>query len=217
MRVSYRIAWVLPALAMLAVGCGSTNYQVQTETLHQVGITAADAPDWVKGIAPADRDPNRVYFVGRGIGFNVLDERGAYDSARDHALEQLARQLATRVTYFTHDVDDQHDTRFLPDEGGCRLFWNWSDVQSNHNHNLLKDAKLWTDTIAGHMAEEEVYWERWEVKENPEQMFCCADRRMTRWKCWGLFSVARADYDALVEASARTQCGSSKLLKVAGK
>jgi hypothetical protein len=206
-------------MALLVVGCA--NYQVQTETLHQIGITAADAPDWVKGISAQGQDPNRMYFVGRGIGFNVLDERGAYDAARDHALEQLARQLSTHVTYWTHDVDNDYATRFLPDEGGCCIFCAMSDVRDNHPQKLEKCAKLWTDALAGHMVEEEVYWERWEVIENPERPFCCTDRRMTRWKCWALFSVSRSDFDALAQASMdlmeKNRCAPAKLLKVAGR
>jgi Holliday junction resolvase RusA-like endonuclease len=44
---------------------------------------------------------------------------------------------------------------------------------------------------------------------------------MTRWKCWALYSVARSDFDNLVEASydimEKNACAPAKLLKVAGK
>jgi len=206
MRMSCRIAWVLPAVALVSLGC--VNYQVQTETLHQVGITADDAPDWVKSIAPPNRDPNRLYFVGRGIGFNVLDARGTYDAAHAHALEQIARQAATKVTHMTYDVDNDYATRFLPDEGSCG-FWgvgSYSDVRDNHPMFLKKCAKLWTEAMAGHMVEEEVYWERWVVGENSEPL--------PRWKCWALFSVTKGDFDALVAASydltAKEACAPAK-------
>ena len=132
-----------------------------------------------------------------------------------------APQASTHVSYYTHDVDNDFSTRFLPDEGGCFCGMGMSEVRDNHPMMLKKCAKLWTDAMAGHMVEEEVYWERWEVIENPERPFCCTDRRMTRWKCWALYSVAKGDFDMLVDASKdimeQNACGSAKLLKVAGK
>jgi hypothetical protein len=210
---------VLPALAFVVAGCA--NYQVETETLHQVGITAEDAPNWVKGIPAKDQDPNRIFFVGRGIGFNVLDERGAYDAARDHALEQLARQIYTRVSYVTKDKDADYSTRYLPDQGGCCILAGMSDVYDNRPMSYVKCARLVTDALAGRMVEEEVYWERWEVIENPERPWCCTDRRMTRWKCWALMSVSKEEMASLVAATEHMlhmeMCAPAKVLKVAGK
>jgi hypothetical protein len=222
MELSYRFAkvlCVLPALAFVVVGCA--NYQVETETLHQVGITAEDAPGWVKGIPGKNNDPGRLYFVGRGIGFNVLDERGAYDAARDHAIEQLARQVYSRVRHNTSDYDGDLDVQFLPDEGGCFFDMGSSDVRDNNVMWHKKCATIATDALAGRMVEEEVYWERWEVIENPERPFCCTDRRMTRWKCWVLMSVSQGDFDYLAKATRRQHkiddAAPAKILRVAGK
>ncbi len=53
------------------------------------------APTWVQG--QIQSDPYVLSFVGRGMAYNVLDERKAFDEAVMHAREQLAQYVRTRV------------------------------------------------------------------------------------------------------------------------
>lgn len=103
----------LGALALIgATSCGS-KWQTHDEQLVRTQITTAtDAPEWVKG--QIQTDPAMLSFVGRGGGFNVLDERTAFDEAFMHAREQLAQYVGTRVMSESCDQDWADGARFLP-------------------------------------------------------------------------------------------------------
>ena len=94
MRRAFCLLAVFGGLLMLA-GC-NTKHQVAEETMLAPQMGGADAPAWVTG-AQAAGDPGRVYFVGRSLAYNVLDERGAYDAAVAHAQEQAARYIEEAI------------------------------------------------------------------------------------------------------------------------
>jgi len=105
----------------LLLGCGST-WRLHEEVTLQVGAPADEsAPNWVKGKVPFT-DPGKVYFVGRSaipdspdraanlsglagiifndssnrVGYTMLDERQALQSARNDVYDQMRQLLAPR-------------------------------------------------------------------------------------------------------------------------
>ena len=209
--VSWLTTAAVCAAGFCAVGC-SSNYQVEDETLEAVGIAADGAPAWVAGgRAVADGRSDRIHFVGRGIGLNILDESGAHAAARDDAMAQLAAQIGTRVRIRTESTDGDPGPRFLPDE----------DALDEYRQNMWKSTTLLTDAFVSHMEEDDVYWERWHVAENPRGWFAHPDRNRNRWKCWVLMSISRSDF---ADAVAFTQeqldierVAPAKIIRVSGR
>ncbi len=105
----------------LLLGCGST-WRLHDEVTLQVGAPADEsAPNWVKGKVPFN-DPGKIYFVGRSaipdaprsagslsslagallndssnrVGYTMLDERQALQSARNDVYDQMRQLLAPR-------------------------------------------------------------------------------------------------------------------------
>lgn len=193
---------VRAAIALKAVGVGvacvvvlngcQSPRNILAETRHEgESIASASAPRWIMGPRnDEESDPDKYYFVGRSVGYNVFDERGAYDAAVDHVLQQLAKRVHTRVKAYTKDVDVSRRERFLARE---RVRQSLKDV-----------AKMRTDALARAVREEEVYWERWEISEEPRWpcfigRVLCRDCRMARWKCWVLMSLDRDLFDDTIE------------------
>jgi hypothetical protein len=107
------------ALGFACVSCGSKWQAHQDTQVAQATMTSPTAPEWVRrgpgcmeGI-----DPTRLYFVGRShipdlrrndygrsnnrvsaerIGYTVLDERDAVQSARNDVYDQVRQRLAPR-------------------------------------------------------------------------------------------------------------------------
>ena len=190
---------VLVGLALFASGCGS-QWQNYEEGFLRAGIYNIEtAPDWVRGDMSrvAKEHPGVIFFTGRGVGQNTLDERGAYDAARDHCLTQLAKQVATRVHARVVMRDDSQNLRFRPGE--------W--VQQHLKHEVMS----WTDALAGDLVDRSTYWEQWYLQEEPERiwpfsMLCSAPQsrdcnRIKRYKCWVLMSI---DEDKMEARVART-------------
>lgn len=196
MRRAFCLLAVFGGLLMLA-GC-NTKHQVAEETMLAPQMGGADAPAWVTG-AQAAGDPGRVYFVGRSLAYNVLDERGAYDAAVAHAQEQAARYITSRVLIELKEMDSSDGVRYLP----------FNDIHDrNHeklNQELSKNAKIESDALVGMLREEAVYWQRWQVREEPERFLASfgfnRDRRMTRHKCWVRMSVSADKLESLLEAT----------------
>ena len=187
-----RLAAAIAVLAALA-GCGS-NYQDYDQELLGVGMCNPDAaPEWVRsGVAVADED--NLYFVGRGIAYNVLDERAAYDSARDHALEQVGKYIVARL----EAAMAQYDRRTFAMETGWAF---WGLVKGHESRGrflpgeraeqrLKTSARMCTEAVVGDLEDRAVYWEQWAVREVPQRPFEKA-LRMKRYKCWLLMSVPR--------------------------
>ena len=106
-------AIILPLLCCLLSACGS-SWRLHDEMTLQIGAPSDEAaPDWVKGKVPMD--PERIYFVGRSatpdmsrrgdtfnndastrVGYTMLDERSALQSARNDVYDQMRQRLAPR-------------------------------------------------------------------------------------------------------------------------
>jgi len=161
-------------LIALTSGCAPQNCR---ETFVRSGICGPDAkpPEWVQGKLPST-EPDQIYFVGRGVAYNVLDERAAYDNARDHALQQLGKHIATWVSAREGESDVRQfsqGARFLKGESA--------------KETLGTCARLTTEALAGDLVDREIYWEEWQVEKQSKPHK--EDHGLKRYKCWVLVSI----------------------------
>jgi len=194
------VSWIaVVAGLMCAAGCGSDYQNYNQQFLGSGMCNAQNAPGWVKGpVEGADSD--NVYFVGRGIAHNVLDERAGYNAARDHVLDQLAKHVATWVSARAGEGDKR---TFRMETG-----WPFMGHRPRNRHfpgerskgYLESHVRMCTEALAGDMEEVETYWEQWEVREHPERPMHRA-LRMKRYKCWVLMAIPRAKVESRVQAT----------------
>lgn len=197
---------VLLSGAMVLCGCGS-DWQNYDEKFVRSGMWRDDdenVPDWVKGQLPDE--PDQIYIVGRGLAYNVFDERAAYDNARDHALQQLGKQVGTWVS--AREVE--RDRRcFDPESGllgipGPAFCSRRSDNRflpgEKANQSLASAVSLCTEALAGDLVDRGVYWEQWYLQETPERPIKNS-LRMKRYKCWVLMSISREHFETRVQAT----------------
>lgn len=200
-RHSAGLATGIVALSLLT-SCGSL-YQKHQEQLVRAAIEGnEEAPTWVRG--EIQRNATELAFVGRGMAFNVLDERKAFDEAMMHAREQLANYISTRVMAESCDQDWAKGARFLPiaDAGP-------GDGESVAA--MLKfRTKQMTDAVVGELLPVGQYWEQWDVQEDPERHWHRwgftnhNEYEMRRYKCWVLATVPKQSIDKFVQASLDT-------------
>lgn len=204
-------------IAALTIGCAVLHTPLAgcarafREELLEQRIAGATAPKWVTG-CPQDRGtPNEVFFVGRSVGYTVLDEHAAVAAAREDVREQLAQFISTRVFKESRDRDARAngDTGFPGQASGL---WgvNWQFGRDRafftpfDDHRLVRflpgrelqqeierQGWLFTSALAGDLVDRDVYFEKWEVRDEPARLFGRAHRGLTRYKCWVLMSIPR--------------------------
>jgi len=194
----------LAALCLVPLaGCGS-NWQNYTEEFRGSGIVGKDAKDvpaWVTGDPQEGLVPDEIAFVGRSIGFNVLDERAAYNSARDHVLQQVAAQVATWIGARAGEAD----RRWFDPKSGWTLICT-SKPQNRFlpgeqaNQALCSAARACTQALVGDLVDRGTYWEQWYLEENPER-HRPNELRMTRYKCWLRMSIKRQDLESRIQTT----------------
>lgn len=177
-------------VALVLPGCGSMWQNYNEEFKHSGVSGDPAAPDWVKGRMP--NTPGEVYFVGRGVGYNTFDERGAYDEAVNHCLQQLGKQLGTRVMSRVVDVDSVTGRRFYP---GTSKYGFTPRVEQV----LTQEIQMATRTLAGDLVDRGSYFEQWYLEQEPEVKCGVNGQRMKRYKCWVLMSISQARLDARVK------------------
>ena len=195
-------AMTLVASITLAVaGCGS-DYQNYEQAFVSSGMCSESAPEWVKG--PMPNDPENLYFLGRGLSYNILDERAGYDGARDHVLEQMGKQIATWV----RSRVARGDRRLFGMETG----WAFLGLVQGHagrgrflpgeraRQRLDTAIAMTTQALAGDLEDRAIHWEQWGIREIKDRPFE-KPLRMKRYKCWLLMSIPRAKVDARIKAT----------------
>jgi hypothetical protein len=175
--------YALAGLALLA-SCQSTLVE---ETFIRADIADDSAPEWVKG--RIETMPGHVSFVGRGGGFNVLDERAAFDEALGHARAQLSHYVSTKVVAEACLRDISIGARFLPHE------MHEAGRGESVDQSLKSCAHEVTEAVVGGVAAADQHWERWDVRT--EEL----PGGMRRYKCWVLSHVDSADIDRYVDAA----------------
>jgi hypothetical protein len=175
--------YALAGLALLA-SCQSTLVE---ETFIRADIADDSAPEWVKG--RIETMLGHVSFVGRGGGFNVLDERAAFDEALGHARAQLSHYVSTKVVAEACLRDISIGARFLPHE------MHEAGRGESVDQSLKSCAHEVTEAVVGGVAAADKHWERWDVRT--EEL----PGGMRRYKCWVLSHVDSADIDRYVDAA----------------
>jgi hypothetical protein len=140
----------------------------------------------VQGDLPSTNDA--VYFVGRSVGYDVLDERGAYDAATAHARQQVAEFMATRVSSRMSEVDDSNGVRYLPRPAA-------PGTPENLHQALTEKVCQFSDAVVGDLVTESQYWEQWDIREKPEKHLYPYKHRARRYKLWVLMSISREALD----------------------
>lgn len=190
------------AVLSLLTSCGSL-YQKHQEQLVRSAIEGNEqAPEWVRG--EIQRNPSELAFVGRGMAFNVLDERKAFDEALMHTREQLANYIGTRVVAEACDQDWAKGARFLP----------IADAGPGDGESVAAMLKFRTkqmsDVLVGELLPVGQYWEQWDVHEDPARHWHGwgftnhNEYEMRRYKCWVLATVPKQSVDKFVSATLET-------------
>lgn len=182
-------------LSLSLASCGST-YQRYDEAFVRVGIHGdASAPEWVQGDIPQATDT--LYFIGNAVGYDVLDERGAYDAATAHARQQLAEFIATRVTSRVHEEDLSDGVRYLPRPAE-------PGTPESLHQELSEEVCQITDAFVGDLVTVSKYWEQWDIREKPEKHLYPYNHRLRRYKLWVLMSIDRASLNRRVAETVTT-------------
>lgn len=203
-------------LTLPLAGC----HRTYSEMVIREGMAGPGAPAWVKGdLAGLPHSDSEVYFIGRSVVYNALDERAAVAAAREDVLQQFASLISTRVTWQSKELDARAngDTRYCLEQPGMRLFPGPELAQA-----IARDAALFSSGIAGDLVERAVHFEQWdlrlvkeglddrvEVDEEQKAGVYDADylppfdphsaRGAVRWKCWILMSIPREKLERRIE------------------
>ncbi|MAF64581.1 MAG: hypothetical protein CMJ84_02825 [Planctomycetes bacterium] len=186
-----------PALCTLIAAACTTISEPEDEIQLRSMIAGDTAPEWVTGRIPTS--PGTVAFVGRGGGFDVLDERHAYDEALGHARAQLAQYVSTQVTAEACERDVSIGTRYLP-----RDMREWGSPE-RVNQDIRSRAHEISDVVVGGVAANDQHWERWDVKNERRIEDSLGSRRtgLRRYKCWVLSVVDVDTINGYVESALR--------------
>lgn len=175
------------ALTALVTACSSPRKHYDETLIRSEMHGAESAPEWVKGVIQTD--PSTLSFVGRGLAFNVLDERKAYDEAVMHAREQLAQYVRTEVISEACDKDWADGARFIP--SGELEFGGTAES----NAYLSFRAGQMAEAVVGQLLPTAQHWEQWELEDPKEP------HKVTRYKCWVLAEVPAERIEGMVNAT----------------
>lgn len=168
------------------------------------------APDWVVGDPQNQGSGEDVFFVGRSVGYTVLDEPAAVDAAREDILSQIAELISTRVTSASHRYDEREnpesDFHVPRHHCGVNGFTPFDDDRfmrflagPEHEQLIEREACLFTTGIAGELIDRGTHFEKWEVREEPVGYWGRARRGLVRWKCWLLMSIPKDKLERRIE------------------
>lgn len=189
---------VAAALAVVLLPMLSGCHRTFREELISTGMSGPNAPTWVNGNPQHPEMPDNVFFVGRSVGYNVLDERSAVAAAREDVYRQMSELIATRVLASQHEVDarangETHFRRWglngltgLDDQSLVRTLPGDELRQA-----IAREASAYTHTIVGDLIDQDVHFEKWAVLDEPRGGFGRGSRGMYRYKCWVLMSIPK--------------------------
>jgi hypothetical protein len=158
--------WIA-ALTVVGAGCAQETLISDTETRRP----QERRPDWSYTPPPASN--GKVYFVGRSLAVNVLDEKNAMNQAMDDAIYQVARAGGAEVKGSTRIIDRRTGEAIRGKE----------QTEQPSEEQLQVDVN---GTVIG-VRQEDTFWEKFAVREKT------LGEKYRRYKYYVLVSVSEQE------------------------
>ncbi len=158
-------------MALLFVGCAHERVLRDTST----PAPNEHRPAWTLTSPPATN--GKLYFTGRSLAVNVLDEKHGIDEAMNDAIYQIARAAGADVKGRMSIVDKRSGEAIRGKERTEQPSESRVDVDVN-------------GTVIG-IRQEETFWERYSVREKT------FDEKVRRYKYYVLVSVPEEEMKRL--------------------
>jgi len=173
MRSSKSMGLLVSAVAVVMAGCAGERLTSDKDTRR----TQERRPDWT--YTPPSASNGKVYFVGRSLAVNVLDEKNAMNQAMDDAIYQVARAAGAEVKGSAKIVDRRSGEAIRGRER----------TQQSSEDQIQVDVD---GTVIG-VRQEDTFWERFDIREKP------LGSKYARYKYYVLISVSEQELKDLVE------------------
>jgi hypothetical protein len=152
-------------------GCAQEKLVSDTETRR----AEEHRPDWTYTPPPASN--GKVYFVGRSLAVNVLDEKNAMNQAMDDAIYQIARAAGAEVKGSVRIIDRR----------------SGEAIRGKEQTEQISEDQIQVDvngTVIG-VRQENTFWERFSVREK------AFGEEYKRYKYYVLVSVSETQLKEL--------------------
>ena len=172
----------------LFVGCSHEKLVQDMETRRP----NENRPDWT--INPPTPANGKVFFVGRSLAVNVLDEKHGINEAMDDAIYQIARAAGADVKGHARIVDTRRGEAIRGKEQ--------TEQPSQDEVRVDVDG-----TVIG-IRQQDVFWERYSVRKKfglADILYMDEDEKFTRYKYYVLVSVPEAELKRLEEEKQKQQ------------
>jgi hypothetical protein len=128
-------------ICSLSLGCAHENI---------IAVNNPNAADWK--LTPPIPASGKVFFIGRSLAVNILDERHGINAAIDDAAYQVAKTIVADVKGTVSIIDSRDGDGVRGKEG----------TEQTSQSNVRVDVAA----IVSNVRQEDAYWERWSVREH---------------------------------------------------
>jgi len=149
MGTSRTLCLLIFALAVVLCGCAEKSSDETLISDIETRRTEERRPDWT--YIPPPSSQGKVFFVGRSLAVNVLDEKNAMNQAMDDAIHQIARAAGAEYIGSSESIDRR---------SGEAIRGNERTEQISENQFRVELS----GTVIG-IRQEDVFWERYSVQE----------------------------------------------------
>ena len=175
MKKTFATGSVLILLSVVLLGCA---HEKRIE-----GPSTENRPSWTLN-SPSPSN-GKVYFVGRSLAINVLDEKHGINEATNDAIYQIARAAGADVEGRAKIVDIRQGEAIRGKE----------QTEQPSRDEVYIDVN---GTVIG-MRQEDVFWERYSVREK------FGEEEFVRYKYYVLVSVPEEELKRLEEQKKKQQ------------
>jgi len=171
--------WLCFAMTiLLAISMGCAHQRV-------IATSQPGPPSWL--LTPPKPSDGKVFFVGRSLGLNVLDEKQAINLAIDDAAYQIARAITADVTGQVTIIDSRKtEEKRQSSLIGNKVKQDTRSDQSSHDQ-VVVDVR----SIVSGLVQENAYWERCSVRDT------FFGPKLRRYKYWLLVSFPERELKRL--------------------
>jgi len=173
---------LIAIVAVLLSGCAHETLVSDTE----IRCPEERRPDWTYTPPPASN--GKVFFVGRSLAVNVLDEKNAMNQAMDDAIYQIARAAGADIKGSTTIIDRRTGEAIRGKE----------QTEQPSKEEIRVDVN---GTVIG-VRQEDTFWEKFSVREK------FLGEKYMRYKCYVLVSVSEQELKELeTQVKKKSQLG----------